>query len=156
MMVKMNHQLDPSKNKIEIVSQDSIVSTSATAVVSSKEQSLLSVSPILVLIHSITTGYNFYPCRCWNNSKSITAVIVSSGSVSSITVVNPGTGYTTSNPPSVLIEDPRTIREEIDVLSYTGDYGTVVGLGTTDSGSQEQIIFDLFIPQDSFMRNIAP
>ena len=54
-----------------------------------------------------------------------------------------------------MIEDPRTIREEINVLSYTGDYGIVVGLGTTDSGSQEQIIFDLFIPEDSFMRNIS-
>ena len=144
------------QNKIEIVSQDSIVSTSATAVVSSAG-TITSIS-----ITNPGAGYTqspqvtiSTPVGVGTTQRASATATVSSGSVSSITVVNPGTGYTTSNPPSVLIEDPRTIREEIDVLSYTGDYGTVVGLGTTDSGSQEQIIFDLFIPQDSFMRNIA-
>ena len=143
------------QNRIEIVSQDSIVSASATAVVSSAG----TITSISVTNSGI--GYTLSPqvtistpVGVGTTQRASATSTVSGGSVSSITVVNPGSGYTTSNPPSVLIEDPRTIREEINVLSYTGDYGIVVGLGTTDSGSQEQIIFDLFIPEDSFMRNI--
>ena len=144
------------QNKIEIVSQDSIVSASATAVVSSAG-TITSIS-----ITNSGVGYTqspqvtiSTPVGLGTTQRASATATVSGGSVNSVTVVNPGSGYTTSNPPSVLIEDPRTIREEINVLDYTGDYGIVVGLGTTDSGSQEQIIFDLFIPQDSFMRNIA-
>ena len=144
------------QNKIEIVSQDSIVSASATAVVSSAG----TITSISVTNSGI--GYTLSPqvtistpVGVGTTQRASGTATISGGSVTSVTVANPGSGYTTSNPPSVLIEDPRTIREEINVLDYTGDYGIVVGLGTTDSGSQEQIIFDLFIPQDSFMRNIA-
>ena len=144
------------QNRIEIISQDSIVSASATAVVSSAG-TITSIS-----ITNSGVGYTqspqvtiSTPVGVGTTQRASATSTVSGGSVNSVTVVNPGSGYTTSNPPSVLIEDPRTIREEINVLDYTGDYGIVVGLGTTDSGSQEQIIFDLFIPQDSFMRNIA-
>ncbi len=143
------------QNKIEIISQDSIVSASATAIVSSAG-TITSIS-----ITNSGIGYTLSPqvtistpVGIGTTQRASATATVSSGSVNSVTVVNPGLGYTTSNPPSVLIEDPRTIREEIGVSSYRGDYGIVVGLGTTDSGSQEQIIFDFFIPEDSFMRNI--
>ena len=53
----------------------------------------------------------------------------------------------------VLISEPTLTREEIEVDSYTGDYGNIVGLGTTSTGSQQQLYFDLYIPVQSFMRD---
>merc|ERR1711991_982173 len=71
-----------------------------------------------------------------------------SGSVSAITVTSAGTGYTTSQPPAVMIE-PSTLLSETVEATYEGDSGVVVGVGTTT----RQNIFDLFIPGDSFMRD---
>ena len=144
------------QNRIQIVSQDSIVSASATAIVSTAG----TISSINITNSGL--GYTFVPeltvsspVGLGTTQRASGTVSVSGGSISSIVVVNTGTGYTTSNPPVVLIEEPELIKETINVSSYNGDYGHVVGLGTTDSGSQEQLIFDLHIPQDSFMRNIA-
>ena len=41
----------------------------------------------------------------------------------------------------------------MNVDGYSGDYGTIVGVGTTSAGSQEQLYFDMYIPVDSFMRD---
>ena len=41
----------------------------------------------------------------------------------------------------------------MNVDGYSGDYGTIVGVGTTSTGSQEQLYFDMYIPVDSFMRD---
>jgi len=144
------------QNRIEIVSQDSIVAAAATAIVSAAG----TITSINIVNSGL--GYTFVPeltisspVGLGTTQRASGTVSISGGSVSSVTIVNPGTGYTSSNPPVVLFEQPYTIREEINVLDYTGDYGVIVGLGTTDNGSQEQLIFDLFIPEDSFMRNIA-
>ena len=122
------------QNNIEIVSQDSIVSASATAIVSSAG-TITSIS-----ITNSGIGYTLSPqvtistpVGIGTTQRASATATVSSGSVNSVTVVNPGLGYTTSNPPSVLIEDPRTIREEIGVSSYRGDYGIIVGFGTDGS-----------------------
>ncbi len=39
------------------------------------------------------------------------------------------------------------------VSSYNGDYGNIVGFGTTTSGSFNQLRFDFYIPVNSDMRN---
>ena len=74
-------------------------------------------------------------------------------SVGSVTITNPGSGYTNTNPPIVHIGEPTLVREEMNVDGYSGDYGTIVGVGTTSTGSQEQLYFDMYIPVDSFMRD---
>ena len=76
---------------------------------------------------------------------------ISSGIVTTLNLSGYGTGYTSV--PDVLIEPPKQVSEKINVLSYTGDYGVVVGVGTTVSSSQNQFIFDLYIPTDSYMRD---
>ena len=69
--------------------------------------------------------------------------------------MNPGVGYTFTNPPQVLIESPVSKFEVIDNVSYEGDFGQVIGIKTTSVGvASTGIVFDFFIPQDSFLRKL--
>ena len=45
------------------------------------------------------------------------SVVISGGQISAINVVNPGAGYTHSNPPAVLITPPTTTFENCNVVS---------------------------------------
>jgi len=81
---------------------------------------------------------------------------ISSGIVTLIQITNPGFGYTIANPPSVLIECPPVSGyiEEIEDVSYSGDFGIISGVSTTSVGvASTGIVFDLLIPQDSFLRD---
>ena len=57
-------------------------------------------------------------------------------------------------PPEVLIEPPRRTTEECQFVTYTGDYGMIVGVGTTTVGAGTSIglELDMFIPFDSELR----
>ena len=136
------------QNKVKIVSQDSVVGASATAVVSG----LGTISSISVT--NVGAGYtqsvdvSIAPPL---DGTTATAILTLNGDgVGVVTVTSPGTGYTNTQPPLVLIGEPTIIREEIGVDGYSGDFGEVVAIGA--SGSQ-QIYFDLFIPVNSFMRD---
>ena len=84
---------------------------------------------------------------------AIATATITSGEVTSITLTNAGTGYTTSNPPSVLIQPHAHSQEICDVSSYVGDSGVIVGFGTISNGGIDEVIVDLHIPYDSFLRN---
>ena len=86
-------------------------------------------------------------------STATATATVSNGSVTGITVTYGGTGYTSA--PQVLIDPPSLVSETNDVLSYNGDSGTVVGFGTTVVSNMDKLIFDLYIPQDSFLRDTS-
>jgi len=74
--------------------------------------------------------------------------------VSSITVTSPGTGYTNTNPPQVLISVPSAIKETNKSSLYEGDFGQIVGISTTSVGvATTAVVFDLFIPTNSFLRD---
>jgi hypothetical protein len=57
-------------------------------------------------------------------------------------------------PPQVLIAPPVRYHEECQFVTYQGDYGLVVGVGTTTIGAGTSIgvALDLFIPMDSEIR----
>ena len=136
---------------ITITSQDVIVAAAATAVVSTAG----TVSSLV--INNAGAGYTQAPSVTIANpvGGAVTATAtatIANGAVSTLTVTGPGTGYTSTNVPAVLIESPKVIVEEINVSSYVGDSGVIVGVGTTTSGSQDQFYFDTFIPMDSFLR----
>ena len=59
----------------------------------------------------------------------------------------------TIQPPIILIAPPTKKVESISNITYSGDYGIVVGVGTTNVGITTGIIFDFYIPQNSFMRS---
>jgi len=109
-----------------------------------------------ITITNAGVGYTFTPTVTIGSTPGVgttatATVSITSGSVTSITITNPGAGYTGSVP--VIIESPKVISEDLNVTFYEGDFGNIVGVGTTNSGSQEQLFFDLFIPVQSFMRD---
>lgn len=143
----------PFKTKILITSQDVIVGASATAVVSTAGTiSLLSLinggsgfttNPIVVIGTPVGVG-----------STSTATASITSGIVTSLTITSPGFGYTTKTPPQVLIQYPSLKSERIEDVSYEGDFGIIVGVSTTSVGvATTGIVFDLFIPTDSYLRN---
>ena len=139
------------QNTITIVSQDNIVGASGTATVSVGG----TISSITVTTAGV--GYTVAPTVSIASTDGVstkataTATLTGDG-VSSVTITNGGIGYTGS--PVVLFERPRVTKEQINVSSYEGDYGTIIGFETSKSGSQNKMTFDLLIPNDSYLRDI--
>jgi hypothetical protein len=146
---------EPQK-KVIITSQDQLVAAAATAIVSVAG----TISSIIISDGGV--GYSTNPVVIIENPvglgttqrASATSVISVGGTVSSISIINPGTGYTTSTPPVVLISSPDINREVIDTVSYDGDFGIITGINTVSVGvASTGIVFDLFIPENSFLRD---
>ena len=143
------------QNKVKFISQDSKVSASATAVVSG----LGTISSIEITDGGV--GYSTTPTVSIASTVGIatttqataTATISVGGTVSSITITGAGVGYTNTNPPVVLITPPSSVEEDNSVTTFVGDSGIIVGFGTTSVGvGSTQVIFDLHIPYNSFLR----
>jgi len=142
------------QDSIVISSQDVKVSASATAIVSG----LGTISSI-----SLNDGGSGYlstpsisiqsPIGLGTTASASAVATLTGSSVSSISVVNAGVGYTSTNPPAVLIETQSLQRETNSVTSYAGDSGVIVGFGTTSIYPDNFLfIFDLYIPQNSYLR----
>ena len=137
-----------------LVSQNTIVSASATAVVSSAG----TISSVVISDGGV--GYTTSPIvsiagtvGIGSTHNAFASATISGGSVVSIAITNPGFGYTTSNPPVVLIESPSIVYETNRIASYEGDYGLITGISTTSVGvASTGIVFDLLIEKDSFLR----
>jgi hypothetical protein len=145
-------QVRDFQDSITITSQDNIVGASGTAIVSIAG----TISSISITNDGL--GYTVAPTVTIGSTLGVSTIAtatasISSGKVTAVTITNGGVGYTGSQVPVVLFEPPTIKKEEIGVLSYEGDFGTIVGFGTNKSGSQNKMIFDLFIPYDSFIRD---
>jgi hypothetical protein len=150
-------EYDSSSNlpkKIIVTSQDLFATGIATAVVSAAG----TIS--LIVISNGGSGYTTTPTITIANPIGIgttaatATATVTSGSVSSINISYAGFGYTTTNPPSVLIESPTPSTEIITNATYEGDFGIITGIQTTSVGvASTGIVFNLFIPVDSFIRD---
>jgi len=143
------------QNKILIISQDNLVSATASAIVSTSG----TVSSINIIDGG--EGYAFNPTVSIGNPVGIsTSGIasaysnVSNGIVTSIYITNGGSGYDAQSPPNILIESPKIIYEIIDDVSYEGDFGIITGISTVSVGvASTGIQFDLFIPENSSIRD---
>jgi hypothetical protein len=95
-----------------------------------------STNPVVIIENPVGLGTT--------QRASATSTISVGGTVSSISITSPGTGYTTTNPPVVLISSPDVDREVIDNVSYDGDFGMITGISTTSVGvASTGIVFDL-------------
>jgi len=140
------------QNKVKFISQKVRTGAAATAVVSG----LGTISSIS--ISDGGSGYSSAPDVSIGNvvgSGAVATAVLTNGSVTSISMTNAGTGYTNTNPPQVLIAPPSHSEEEVTVDSYSGDNGVIVGFGTTTIDNVDEMIVDLHIPYDSFLRDTS-
>jgi hypothetical protein len=146
------------QRKVIIVSQDQLVAAAATAVVS------IAGTISSIVISDSGVGYSTNPVVIIENPVGLgttqrataTPTISVGGTVSSISVSNPGTGYTSTTPPVVLISSPDISREIIEDVNYDGDFGIITGISTVSVGvASTGIVFDLFIPKNSFLRDTS-
>ena len=137
------------QDKITIVNQDPKVGAIASATISNGVVNSITLS-------NIGDGYGSVPnvsiqTPVGLGSTATATAVVTNDTVTSVNVSYGGTGYTTA--PQVLIDPPPLVSETDDVLSYNGDFGTVVGFGTTVASNIDKLIFDFYIPQDSYFRD---
>jgi len=152
---EIENNTNVAKNTIYIVSQNGNIAAAATAVVSSAG----TISSII--INDGGFGYESdpeitisSPIGLGNTYRAEARSFTTSGIVTSITVTSPGTGYTYTNPPKVLIEIPKLKIEQNLTTSYEGDFGTIIGVKTDSVGvASTALIFDLLIPENSYLRN---
>jgi len=142
-------------NKILIISQDVIVSASATAVVS------LEGSIDYIDIDDGGSGYTEIPTVKISRphydfgSLAVATASIDNGKVVEISIDNSGSGYTSENPPLVLIESPKLTYEIVDKVLYEGDFGIVVGIETGSIGiASTALVFDFYIPNESALRDL--
>ena len=152
-----NESLLDSKQKIDIFEQGDKVGAAATAVISGFG-TVLSIS-----VTNTGLGYTAVPLVSIANSvglgsatRATATASITGTAVDSITVTNPGAGYTFTNPPVVLISPPLFDKEEITNVSYSGDFGVITGIATTTVGlASTGIVFDFLIPNNSPLRSSA-
>ena len=143
--------------RIIITSQDTIVAAAATAVVS------VAGTISSIVISDGGSGYSSAPSVTiespvgLGSTQRASAVSSLTGtSVASISITAPGTGYTSTNPPVVLIEFPTPKTEKITKVNYSGDFGIITGVSTTSVGvASTGLVLDLFVPTNSFLRNTS-
>ena len=142
------------QREIKLVNPIVATGATATAVVSSAG-TITSIT-----INNGGVGYSTVP-DVSIGIGSITATAISTianGSVNGITITSAGSGYTSTNPPLVLIGPPAQQTESCNVIDggYFGDSGIIVGLGTTSIGvGATGMMFHLHIPFDSVMRDAS-
>ena len=150
-------QTTAKTQKISITSQDNIVGAAATAVVSAAG----TISAVTVSLGG--TGYTSAPnviigtpVGLGTTTRASVTSTLTGDAVSAITVTSPGTGYTNTSVPEVLIEVPNVTREINDSSTYEGDFGEIVGVGTTCVGvASTGIVFDMYIPTNSYLRDTS-
>jgi hypothetical protein len=140
------------RRQITLMSSETTVGASATAIVSTAG-TIASIA-----INNGGVGYSTAPdVSIGIGSTTATATsTITNGVVTGVTIINPGAGYTQTNPPLVLIGPPAKQTETNDVLNsqYFGDSGIIVGLGTTSVGvGSTGMMFHLHVPFTSEMRN---
>jgi hypothetical protein len=167
------NEFNSKNNIITIISQDSLVAGAATAIVSAAGTITsiaisdggvgYSTSPVVSIAYPVGYGISV-PMISYIQGDPVpvglgtvatfTSTISVGGTVSLVSIANAGSGYTSSNPPLVIIEPPTPKTELISKVTYEGDFGVITGIKTTTVGvASTAIVFDFYIPQNSFLRD---
>ena len=150
---------DVNTYTVELISQDTKTGAAATANVSTAGTiTSIAISeggygyastPDVTIATPVGIGTTPGDCQAYATAT------LSSGVVSAITIGStPGSGYTSTNPPEVLIGDPIPVRGKATSVTYEGDFGIITGVHTTTVGvASTGLVFDLFISPDSELRD---
>ena len=154
------------KQKVLILDRTSKTGVAATAVVSaggsitsvviSDGGSGFTVAPKVSI--GVTAGIGTVHAGIGTTSGNATAnaTVSAAGTISAVTVTYAGFGYTHTSPPLVMIEPENVTQDTLTSIKYEGDFGHIVGIGTsTVAGIGTAMQFDLFIPQDSVLRDTS-
>lgn len=132
----------PSNESIEIGIVTAIVSYSGTI------QSLSIINPGLGYTgnQSIKISNPYYGVGVGIGTTAIAQLIISNGSISNVSIINSGFGYTNTNPPQVIIEQPKIKFEKVLKANVvTGFDGIITGITTVVGiGTDLAIRFTLF------------
>ena len=163
------------QNNVILSSQETKVAASATAIVSaagtissiviSDSGSGYISNPVVKIGNPLGYGVSV-PATTYVNGNNIPVGLgttatattsVFSGIVTSITITNPGTGYTYSNPPVVLVAPPKPNLQKLSNITYQGDFGMIVGIASTSvvGIASTALKFNFYIPPDSVLRSDA-
>ena len=134
----------------------SAAGTISSVVISDGGAGFSTTSAPLVSI-GVTAGIGTITDGIGATSGNATAVatVSSDGTVSAITIVNGGAGYTNTNPPIVMVEPEVSTQDQLSNVKYDGDFGDIVGIGTTNVDSGAGLILDLHIPNNSVLRDAS-
>ena len=156
----------PNGRRAVIVARHVIHTSGATAVVSaggsitsvviSDGGSGYTVAPKVSI--GVTAGIGTITAGIGTTSGNATAdaTVSAAGTISAITVTYAGFGYTHTSPPLVMVEPEAVTQDELRSIKYQGDFGEVVGIGTsTVAGIGTALQFDLFIPKGSVLRDTS-
>ena len=149
---------------IRIISQDSIVGASATALVSAAGTitSFDITNPGVGYTIAPTVSISLPIGLSTSQGAQATSSISGVGTVNAITVSYGGTttgfAYTNVSAPAVLIGEPKVVSsiETIEDVGYTGDFGIISGISTTSVGvASTGIVFDLLLTKESLFRDAS-
>ena len=164
--------IDETKQSVLILDRTTKTGVAATAIVS------VGGSVTSVVISDGGSGYTSTPLvsigvtagigtihagiGTTSTNATATATISGFGTVSAITIVNAGDGYTNTNPPSVMVEAESQTQETVSSVKYEGDFGEIVGIGTTSvagigttTGKTTALQLDFYIPDTSILRDTS-
>lgn len=80
-----------------------------------------------------SSGTSIYANPDFNRATAHSSVV--SGSISSISIINGGFGYSKNDPPAVLIESDKIKKEELISIKAKGDFGKIIGINTFVQGT---------------------
>ena len=140
-------------------------------VVSSIDNFILNGEPTVIFVSNVgivtisNNTINTYPRESTFNFGNLSigdvgigttataSVTIANGSITGVTVVNAGSGYTTTNPPQVVVEFPKANNELLKRANTVKHLnGSVIGIGTTPglNGAELAFEFKLTAPGDDF------
>tara|TARA_B100001094_G_scaffold231341_1_gene226124 strand:+ start:10610 stop:23908 length:13299 start_codon:yes stop_codon:yes gene_type:complete len=139
---------------VDIIDQDETEESIATASVTSgivTQISLTNAGSGYFNIPTISIGAP----KDDSGTQAEANIIIASGKVATINISVGGTGYDDNNPPPVLISPPTPKSETIFRVDFAGDFGEVIGVGTTTigAGSSQGLIFEFAIPENSPLKD---
>lgn len=144
---------------ILVISNDPQIPATATVSIAGSSVSSVNITnpglgyvdpPTLSFSFPTLTGFTTTNVR-YDKRAEATAVLDSNGSISNVILTNAGIGYTSA---TLFIGPPSPKTERIDEVLYDGDFGWITGISTiSTSNSPSNLVLDLFIPLDSYLRD---
>jgi len=142
------------QDKIDLITQQTLTGAAGTALVSTGGTVTgVTISDGGVGYSTATVSFASTTGVSTSTQAMGSLTIGAAGTITGVAITNPGVGYTQTSVPLVIFSPPTLTSETDTVRSYEGDSGVIVGFGTTTISSGTQLIFDLFIPLDSYLRD---